>query len=165
MQQAIAGRTTHQHDGELVVFLIGMRITRPWRVDQWLPVLKAMSPMLSELSRDPGSGLLGFRATLGAGGPLLVQYWDSVEKLYAYAGSPDAEHRPAWTAFNRRARKAPGTVGIWHETYLVERAESMYVGMPPTGLARATRSVPVGRRSDRAEHRLAEGATRADGSG
>ena len=27
------GRMTHQHDGELVVFLIGMRFNRPWRVD------------------------------------------------------------------------------------------------------------------------------------
>ncbi|SDR68783.1 protein of unknown function [Friedmanniella luteola] len=154
MPPVVPGRMTHDHEGELVVFLIGMRINRPWRPDLWLPVFGAMPKMLAELARDPESGLLGSRLLVGAGGPTLVQYWSSTEKLYAYASQPDAEHRPAWTAFNRRARSAPGAVGIWHETYLVERAESMYVGTPPMGLAAATSSVPVGPRSERARQRL-----------
>jgi hypothetical protein len=162
MPQVNAGRTTHEHDGELVVFLIGMRINRPWRPDLWLPAFLAMPKMLAELSRDKDSGLLGYRLTFGAGGPLVVQYWSSHELLYAYASRTDAEHRPAWTAFNRRARKAPGAVGIWHETFLVDQAESVYVGMPLVGLAQATRSVPVGRHSDRAAQRLARSSTRAD---
>ena len=45
-------------------------------------------------------------------------------------------------------------VGIWHETYLVERAESIYSGMPVSGLAAATSSVPVARRGERAAERL-----------
>ena len=152
------GRTTHSHDGPLVVFLIGMRINQPWRPDLWLPAFNAMPRMLTELSRDPGSGLLGFRAFLGRS-PFVVQWWDSEEKLYAYASNPAAAHRPAWTAFNARARKAAGAVGVWHETYVVARAESMYVGMPTTGLAKATSLVPVGRNADRAAARLAAGAT------
>ncbi len=68
-------------------------------------------------------------------------------------------HRPAWTEFNRRARKAPGVVGIWHETFQVERAESIYVSMPVTGLAKATAAVPVGSRADRARDRYAAGVT------
>ena len=83
-----------------------------------------------------------------------MQYWDSHEKLYGYAGDRNAAHRPAWAAFNRRARKAPGAVGIWHETYLVERAESVYAGMPVSGLAAATTSVPVARRGETAAERL-----------
>jgi hypothetical protein len=158
MPQVSAGRSTHRHSGELVVFLIGMRINKPWRPDLWWPVFQTMPKLLAELSRDKESGMLGYRLTLGAGGPLVVQYWDSHEKLYAYASAQDAEHRPAWTAFNRRARKAPGAVGIWHETFVVDRAESIYAGMPPAGLALATESVPVGRRSDRAIQRLADGA-------
>jgi hypothetical protein len=158
MPQVNAGRTTHRHSGELVVFLIGMRINKPWRPDLWWPVFQAMPKMLAELSRDQESGMLGYRLTLGAGGPMLVQYWSSHEKLYAYASAQDAEHRPAWTAFNRRARKVPGAVGIWHETFLVDRAESIYAGMPAAGLALATESVPVGRRSDRAVQRLTDGA-------
>lgn len=161
MSRTIAERTTHQHEGELVVFLIGMRLNRPWRPDLWLPVFLAMPRMLAELSRDPGSGLLGYRLLLGAGGPTVVQYWDSAERLYAYASDPQQQHRPAWTAFNRRARKAPGAVGIWHETFVVERAESIYSGMPPVGLAAATASVPVGRRGERAQQRLAREAAPA----
>jgi hypothetical protein len=45
-------------------------------------------------------------------------------------------------------------VGVWHETYLVERAESIYSHMPVAGLAAATASVPVARRGDRAVDRL-----------
>ena len=117
---------THDYDGELVVFLIGMRINKPWRPDLWLPVFGAMPAMLAELSKDTYSGLLGYRLTFGAGGPLLVQYWNSHEKLYHYAS----------------------------ETYLVERAESVYAGMPVSGLAAATSSVPVARRGETAAERL-----------
>ena len=154
MADIIASRMTHDYDGELVVFLIGMRINKAWRPDLWLPVFNAMPKMLAELSKDKDSGLLGYRLTLGAGGPLLVQYWSSHEKLYAYASDRDAAHRPAWAAFNRRVRKAPGAVGIWHETYLVGRAETIYAGMPVSGLAAATSSVPVARRGETAAERL-----------
>ena len=155
-------RTTHRHDGELVVFLIGMTINRWWRPDQWLPVFLAMPGMLIELSKDRGSGLLGYRLTFSAGGPLIVQYWSSHESLYGYASAREALHRPAWTAFNRRARKHPGAVGIWHETYQVARAESVYVGTPTMGLAKATELVPVGSRGDRAADRLAAGPAAVD---
>jgi hypothetical protein len=154
MSKVIPARMTHDHDGDLVVFLIGMRINKPWRPDLWLPTFLAMGPMLAELAKDKDSGLLGYRVTFGAGGPLLVQYWSSHEKLYAFASDRDATHRPAWAAFNRRLRKAPGAVGIWHETYVVERAESVYSGMPVSGLAAATSAVPVARRGDRAAERL-----------
>jgi hypothetical protein len=159
MARVIPGRMTHRYDGELIVFLIGMRFNRPWRVDKWLPPFLAMPRMLAELSRDPASGMIGYRLAFGADGPVVVQFWKSREKLYDYASAPDAQHRPAWTAFNRRARNAAGAVGIWHETFQVERAETMYVGMPVTGLARATESVPVGSRADRAAQRMTEGRT------
>lgn len=158
MGQVITPRMTHEHQGELVVFLIGMRINRPWRMDLWLPVFQAMPGMLAELSSDPESGLLGYRLVFDPRGPWLVQYWDSHEKLYDYASQPTATHRPAWTRFNARARKAPGAVGIWHETFTVDRAESIYVGMPTSGLAKATSAVPIARRGDRARERLANGA-------
>jgi fumigallin biosynthesis monooxygenase-like protein len=154
MKDIIASRMTHDYAGELVVFLIGMRINKPWRPDLWLPVFSGMPRMLAELSKDKDSGLLGYRLTIGAGGPFVVQYWSSHEKLYAYASDRDAAHRPAWAAFNRRVRKAPGAVGIWHETYLVERAETIYAGMPISGLAAATASVPVARRGETAAERL-----------
>ena len=154
MADVIPARMTHEYDGELVVFLIGMRINKPWRPDLWLPVFLAMPKMLAELSKDKDSGLLGYRLSIGAGGPFVVQYWNSIEKLYAYASDRNSGHRPAWAAFNRRACKAPGAVGIWHETYLVERAESIYNGMPVSGLAAVTSSVQVARRGETAVERL-----------
>lgn len=159
MAKITTGRMTHHYEGELIVFLIGMRFNKPWRIDKWMPAFLAMPRMLTELSKDPDSGLMGFRLTIGGDGPTVIQYWNSREKLYDYASAPSSEHRPAWTAFNRRARKAAGAVGIWHETYQVDRAETMYVGMPAIGLAAATESVPVGKRADRATDRMAEGRT------
>jgi hypothetical protein len=154
MAAVIPARMTHEYDGELVVFLIGMHINKPWRPDLRLPVFLAMPKMLAELSKDKDSGLLGYRLAIGAGGPFVVQYWNSIEKLYAYASDQNAGHRPAWAAFNRRARKAPGSVGIWHETYHLDRAESIYFGTPALGLAAATSSVAVTRRGETAPQRL-----------
>lgn len=160
MSRIIPGRITHQYDGELVVFHIGVQINRWWRPDLWLPAFLSMPRMLKELSRDSESGFLGYELLVGGGGPYVVQYWSSVEKLYAYASTPSQEHRPAWTRFNQAARKAPGAVGVWHETFLVERAESVYVSTRPMGLPKATELVPVGRRQDRAAARFAAGETR-----
>ena len=151
----IPARMTHDYQGELVVFLIGMRINQPLRPNLWLPAFRAMPGMLAELSADPDSGLMGYRLTLGRGGPLLIQYWNSVDKLYAYASDPNSTHRPAWAKFNQMIRRAPGAVGLWHETYRVDRAESFYSGMPPSGLAAATAAVPIARRGEAARERLA----------
>ncbi|GAA2682983.1 DUF4188 domain-containing protein [Streptomyces lunalinharesii] len=154
----MAGRVTTAAEGDVVVFLIGMRINR-WRsVRHWLPVLRAMPRMLKELAREEDSGLLSHRGyTSGPRAFTVVQYWESRDKLLAYAAAPDHQHRPAWAAFNRRARSAAGSVGIWHETYLVPAGsyEAIYHGMPPTGLGAAHGVEPVGRRGERAAERLA----------
>lgn len=70
-----------------------------------------------------------------------------------------ADVRPAWTRFNRMARSTQGAVGIWHETFRVERAESVYVSTQPMGLPKATRLVPVATRHDRARDRYTDGRT------
>lgn len=151
-------RMTHDYrigeDGELVVFLIGMTINRWWRPDRWLPVFTAMPRMLRELAQDTDSGLRGYRLVFDPRGPWLVQYWSSLEKLYAFAGDPNAVHRPAWAAYNRRARKAAGAVGIWHETFQVSRAESIYVSTPLQGLAKATGIRPISSRLNSARQRI-----------
>jgi len=155
------GRMTHQHDDSIGVFLIGMRVNRWWRVDQWLPTLLAMPTMLTELYRNKAAaargetedlGFLGARTLIGSGGPTVVQYWRSTDDIYRYAGSSANAHRPAWTAFNARARKAAGAVGIWHETYAVPAGahESVYVACPPTGLGAATSLVPAAANKARA---------------
>jgi len=160
-------QSTHTHDGDLAVFLIGMRVNRPWRPDLWLPVFGAMPGMIAELyaakaaaarGEGPDLGFLEARTLIGAGGPTLVQYWRDVESIYRYANDPAHRHRPAWTAFYRRSRRATGAVGIWHETYAVPAGahESLYVGMPPTGLGKA-----FGTTEEKARRRHARLARRA----
>ncbi|MEV5429388.1 DUF4188 domain-containing protein [Streptomyces sp. NPDC052701] len=157
MGKPIEGRTTAAGEGEIVVFLIGMRINSFAALRSWVPVARAMGPMIRELSRDEDSGLLGHQFLLGFPRVFyLVQYWESHDKLFAYASAPDRAHRPAWAAFNRRLREGRGRVGFWHETYVVPAGahESVYVNMPEFGLGRATGVVPVGRRGERAADRL-----------
>ena len=49
-----------------------------------------------------------------------------------------------------------GSVGIWHETFTVERGndEAIYSNMPPFGLAKATERVPAMGRHETARLRL-----------
>ncbi|MFE4496142.1 DUF4188 domain-containing protein [Streptomyces niveus] len=151
------GRTTAGAEGDIVVFLVGMRINNFRALRSWWPVFTAMPRMVRELSRDKGRGLLGVRSLLGFPRVLyVVQYWESKEKLLAYASAQGGEHRPAWTEFNRRVRAGRGKVGFWHETCIVPAGsyESVYVNMPAFGLGAATEVVPVGRRGERAADRL-----------
>jgi len=145
MSAIIPARVTDSHSGPLVVFIIGMRINRLWRVDKWLPVARAMGPMIAELSRDPDSGFLGTEYALaGLRTVLLIQYWRDFDSLEAYARNRERRHWPAWAAFNR-AVGTDGTVGIFHETYAVPAAghETVYVNMPPFGLGKASGTRPA----------------------
>jgi hypothetical protein len=130
-----------QIEGDFVVFLIGARINKPWKLHKWLPVFLAMPRMLKELKARPQSGFLG--AIFAPN--VIVQYWRSFEHLEAYARSRDGQHWPAWVAFNKRFGNSRGDVGIWHETYLVSAGqyESVYSGMPPIGLGQAATLVPA----------------------
>jgi hypothetical protein len=69
----------------------------------------------------------------------LPQYWRSFEDLEKFARSPNDPHLPAWQRFNRTVG-SDGRVGIFHETFIVERGnyEAIYGNMPVFGLARAT---------------------------
>ncbi|MFF4601278.1 DUF4188 domain-containing protein [Streptomyces sp. NPDC001339] len=153
----VQGRMTADGAGEVVVFLVGMRINNWWAVRSWLPTLRAMVPMMKELGRNREWGMLGYRSLAGVRNFGVLQYWESKEKLLAYASDQGGAHRPAWAAFNRRAREGRGGVGIWHETFVVREGayENVYVDMPPSGLGAARGVVPVGRRGERAAERLA----------
>ena len=150
-----AGRRVAHLEGDFVVFLIGMRINRPWRPHKWLPVLTAMRPMIRELERDPDSGFLGASQGFLAGGPALVQYWRSFDDLDRYARDREGRHLPAWRAFNRRVRDS-GDVGIWHETYRVREGEyeAIYGNMPRVGLAAVGDLLPIGSTSATAAQRI-----------
>ncbi|WP_405761907.1 DUF4188 domain-containing protein [Streptomyces sp. NBC_01420] len=153
------GRTTAAAEGDVVVLLIGMRINHFRGVHHWLPVMLAMLRMLRELKADRARGLLGH--ILLSGSPrtyYVVQYWESKEKLYAYASAPDMFHRKAWAMLNRKEKNSRQHVGLWHETYIVPEGgyESIYADMPAYGLAAATGSLPIEGRGRRAADRLAQ---------
>jgi hypothetical protein len=139
-------------EGDFVVFLIGMRINNVLLVHKWWPVAMAMPRMIKELSADPALGFIHAEAWFGRT-TIMVQYWRSLDRLLAYARDKDADHLPAWRAFNR-AVGTNGAVGIWHETYLASAGtyENIYVNMPPFGLGRAGSTQPAtGRRQSAAE--------------
>ena len=142
MARMIEKRVCAEVDGGFVVFLIGARINRPWKVWKWWPVATAMPRMLAELARQPELGLLHARNMFSFPDAMVVQYWKSFEALEAYAKARDKAHLPAWQAFNK-AVGSNGDVGIWHETYIVEpgKYETIYNNMPPFGLGLAGRLV------------------------
>ena len=151
MAPIYGSRMTVEIEGDFVVFLIGMRINKFWKIHKWWPVLMAMRPMIKELERRPESGFLGHIF-----GPVIVQYWRSFEQLEAYARSQDHLHWPAWVDFNKRMGKSRDDVGIWHETYQVRAGEyeAIYSGMPAYGLGKAGKLMPVGAKRESARERI-----------
>ena len=156
MAKIIGDRVAAEIEGDFVVFLIGMKVNKFWKVGKWMPVAKAMGVMLKELyaSDREQTGFLGHQ-------PLsmfnMVQYWRSFDHLEAYARSKDREHFPEWIEFNRRYKSRRGDVGIWHETYLVEDGayEAVYSGMPAFGLGKVGNLVPATGSREAARQRLA----------
>jgi hypothetical protein len=142
MAKIVERRVCAEMDGGFVVFLIGMRINKPWKFWAWGPVAAAMPRMLIELAKQPELGLLYARSHFGFPDAMVVQYWRSFEALEAYAKARDKAHLPAWQAFNK-AIASNGDVGIWHETYVIEpgKYENIYNNMPPYGLGAVGRIV------------------------
>ena len=148
------GRFTTKADAPFVIFLIGMRFNRWWKLHRWLPVVMAMPAMLKELQRDRSLGFLHAETWFGRT-TIMVQYWSSFEALEAYAKSSDHTHLPAWASFRKRIGDG-ADVGIWHETYRVEpgQYETVYGNMPVFGLAKAMRCEPIGAGTSAARARL-----------
>lgn len=157
MSTVVPGRYTAQIDSSFVVFLIGMRVNTFWTVSKWLPVAQAMPPMLKTLHQHPEKGFLGGESffRLFPLTTLMLSYWRSFEDLERFARSPADPHLAAWQSF-RSAIGDDGSVGIWHETYLVEpgQYEAIYGNMPAFGLAAATKHVPIRGRRDTARGRI-----------
>ena len=136
-------RMTAETDEEFVVFLIGMRINKLWKIHKWLPVSLAMPKMISELYKNPDIGFISHEQWFGRT-TIMVQYWRSFEHLESYAKNKNSNHLPAWSKFNKNIG-SNGDVGIWHETYLSKPGsfETVYNNMPTFGLAKAMKCVPV----------------------
>jgi hypothetical protein len=154
------GRYTAEMSDDFVVFLIGMRLNRPWKVHKWLPVFSAMPRMLRWLDQHPEAGLLNWH-NAWIKGPAVVQYWRTFEQLERFARATGQPHVPTWKWFNRTLG-ASGDLGIWHETYKVRanQCECIYINMPRSGLAGAGAHAPIGSTGQSAARRI--GATDVD---
>ena len=157
MSKVIPGRYTAQTDEPFVVFIIGMRINNFFAINKWLPTAMAMAPMLRTLYQHPEKGFLGGQQFFNWPGTALVQYWRSFEDLENFARNKADPHLKAWQRFNKTIG-ADGSVGIWHESYLVEpgRYEAVYGNMPVFGLAAATSHVPAVGKRETARRRLGQ---------
>jgi hypothetical protein len=157
MPKVIPGRFTAETKESFVVFSIGMRVNNIWAIDKWLPTANAMSPMLTALHQYPEKGFLGQESFYRLFPPevVLITYWQSFEHLEHFARNPDDPHLESWRKFNRSIG-SDGSVGIWHETFLVQpgQYEAMYANMPLFGLAAATQHVPAVGRRETARRRL-----------
>jgi hypothetical protein len=144
MAEIVKDRICAEVEGDVTVFLIGMRVNKPWKVWRWLPIFFEMPKMLKELGQKPEIGLLHSRGLYGFPNMAILQYWKSATLLQAYAHAPDHAHLGAWRRFNDRIGTS-GDVGIWHETYVVPKGqyESIFVNMPRYGLGLAGAIFPA----------------------
>jgi len=82
------------------------------------------------------------------------QYWRSAEGRDRYPRPGDHPHLPAGRDSTRGVGDK-GDFGIFHETSVLDRHETVSVGMPAEfGLGGATSLVPLADRGQRAAHRL-----------
>jgi Monooxygenase af470-like len=137
------GRWTAEIEGDFVVFLIGARINSKRHVVKVFHDLggrRGMKHMLDYLTAHPDKGLLGYEMT----GLTIIQYWRSFDHLEAFAKDQDDPHLEVWRNYWKRVGRDT-RAGIWHETFLVRAGEyeAIYGNMPPRGLAKATKLVPV----------------------
>lgn len=155
MAKVVPGRFTAQTDEPFVVFMIGMRINKFFAFRKWIPTAMAMGPMLSTLIQHPEKGFLGAQSFFNLRGPVVIQYWRSFDDLERFARDKSEPHLSAWKRFNKSIG-SDGSVGIWHETYLVDagKYEVVYGNMPIVGLAAATKHVPAVGHRETARRRL-----------
>ncbi|MDQ0230167.1 DUF4188 domain-containing protein [Metabacillus malikii] len=147
------GRYVVKSDESFVIFIIGMRINKFFSFTKWIPVFRAMGPMLRELYQHPELGFYHTEYLINWRGVTLIQYWRSFEELEAYARGKT--HATAWRNFNRTI-KDDGSVGIFHETYKVQKnaTEAIYNNMPKFGLANVFTHTGVSPTTDTARDRI-----------
>jgi hypothetical protein len=150
----IQRRVTAHIEGDFVVFLIGARINKLWKVKELIWFMPLMRRMIKELEARPDSGFMGYESM---GLTSLVQYWRSLDQLMAYARARESVHFPAWVEFNKRIASG-GDIGIWHETYCVRanEYECVYNNMPAYGLARVASLVDASGGRQTARGRLGQ---------
>jgi len=135
-----ADRMSAELDGEFVVFLIGVRINRVWKIHKWLPIFKARKKMLHELMAHPETGCVSHYQS----GGIAILYWRTYEQLEYIARNPDKERWPAWASFHEKLDRSRGDVGVWREVYVIKpgQTEMVHGGTRALGLSKVGHRVP-----------------------
>lgn len=143
-------------DKPFVVFLIGASLNDPLSVlfssrVRWF--VTTMPTMMKELAGEKDLGLMhsetyapGLLGVLSGRSTVLIQYWESKEKLLAFANSVRNTHQPRWAKYKQLFySNEDHSVGIWHETYEVKPggAEGIRAFMSPSFAEAAFGSVPI----------------------
>src|SRR5262249_59019237 len=85
-------------DGDFVVFFIGARINRWWKLPKYLWFMTSMPKMIAEVASHPESGFLGWERL---GLTTNVQYWRSLGQLIAYSRRRRQTHFPDLVRVNK----------------------------------------------------------------
>lgn len=72
MADIIQKRVCAEIEGPFVVFMIGARINRPWKLNVVIPFLASTPRMLKELGAKPELGLLHVRQHFGGTSATLI---------------------------------------------------------------------------------------------
>jgi hypothetical protein len=123
-------------EGDIVVYINGMRLNKLRALPKWLLAGRKLAKMFDRLEADPESGFLGYQpAFMGIRSGAAIQYWRSLEDLTQFARDPNDLHAPAWKWYNDEVDTGGG-VGFWAELYVVNAShyETFYRNMPPIGL-------------------------------
>lgn len=150
---------TARCDGDFVVCLIGIRPNgaNPF-TKSFIEIGKVFRQMMSELESDRALGYMGGDIYIGANqrksSTLCVQYWRDYESLEKWTHTKMGIHLRTIMNYKQNHQNS-GEYGVWHETYKIKDGdyESIYVNMPPIGLALATEAV-YEEKSMNAAHRL-----------
>lgn len=155
MSPVILGPFTAKVEPPFVVFLIGIRVNRILAAHKWLPVSLAMNPMLQSLFTHPEKGFLGGEFFLSWRGVMVAPHCRSFEDLERFARAPSDPHLGPGRRYNQ-AVGSDGSVGVWHDIYLVQPGgyEAVYVNTPVYGLAKSTQHVPAHGRRETARRRF-----------
>ncbi|MFC3885554.1 DUF4188 domain-containing protein [Bacillus songklensis] len=145
------GAFTAETEDGFVVFIIGVRLNKIRALFKWLSAIKAMMPMLKELYQNPELGFLQEQTVIGWRTVTTIQYWRTYEQLETY--SKGNIHSEALKNFYKKIGKS-GSVGLYHETYKVEKDESLYINMPVYGLAKAFSHIRINNKLNTSKKRM-----------
>jgi len=136
-------RMTVQLDESKIVFLIGLRLNKLWKIHRWWRLVLTMPKILKELQQQKVAGFITGNIWYGRN-ILMVQYWDDFKSLEEYAKNNSKSHMPIWTYFNLKILSS-ADVGVWHETYQIEpgKFEAIYTNMPSYGLGKVGNYVEI----------------------